>query len=188
MPDLRIEARFKQPIAAVFAALTRELGEERWLRPNESYHSGGMPQPGLRFGYRQARRMYSGQVLECLRPVSIVLIERYHGPAGLIVFTQRWRLTPSDALTHLRAQLRIEPNRFARFQLRFWSLHFRSRAMRTCRRVDQRLQADANHLSPKQACSHQGDSNQSDSMGHNTGNISIVSANTTSVSGKPILR
>lgn len=191
MLEHRIEARYEQSMAAVFAALVRELGSERWLQNDDSLDGTNLPRAGLRFGYRQARRFYFGQVLECLRPVSIVIVERYQGPAGSIVARQRWRLDPVDRVTRLSGRLRIETNHFARLQLRFWSAHFRSRAQRTCNRVGACLNLaspdkSAAHGDP--ACRSRAHTGQSGSTGQSSGSISIVRANTTRVKGKPILR
>lgn len=173
MLELRVEARYQQSMAAVFAALLGELGQDRWLT-SAMYDAAVVPRTGLRFGYRQAQRLYSGQVLECLRPVSIVFAESYRGPAGSISARQRWRVMPLDSATRLSGELRIETNRFARLQLRFWSAHFKSRARRTCARVAASLDASG----PP----------HNDSIGHSNGSVSIVSTKTTSVKGRPTFR
>ena len=186
--DHRVESSYAQPMAAVFAALVSELGQQRWLRNADRSAATGLPRAGLRFGYRQAQRFYSGQVLECIRPVSIVIVERYTGPAGSIVARQRWRVNPMDTTTQLSGRLQLETNRFARLQLRFWSAHFRSRAARTCSRVGKMLRCTA--VDDRDAPARAGTLSQtySGSIGQRNGSISMVSANTTSVNGKPILR
>ena len=174
MLEHRLEARYEQSMSAVFAALVRELGSERWLQDAEPGNDKRLPRTGLRFGYRQKQRLCFGQVLECIRPVSIVLVERYQGPAGCITARQRWRLDPLESATRLSAELRIRTNRFARLQLRFWGTHFRIRAQRTCNHIGVSLRHSCNA--------------QSGSTGQSSGNITIVSANTTNVKGRPILR
>ena len=190
-PDYHVESSYAQPMAAVFAALVSELGQQRWLRNGDQSAATGLPRAGLRFGYRQAQRFYSGQVLECIRPVSIVIVERYTGPAGSIVARQRWRVNPLDTATQLSGRLQLETNRFARLQLRFWSAHFKSRAARTCSRVGKILSSagvdDGDAPVPAGQPGTPGHS-YSGSIGQRNGSISIVSANTTSVNGKPILR
>ncbi|MGD8808194.1 MAG: hypothetical protein PVG24_01245 [Gammaproteobacteria bacterium] len=141
MHKQRVEARFGCPMSAVFDAVARELGAGRWCAADETVPL--LPRTGLRFGYRHDRRLYCGEVLECLRPVSIVIVERYRGPAGSIAARQRWRVDSLDSETLLTGELRFEPNRFARLQLRFWKSYFASRARRTCSRVQTRLRAEA---------------------------------------------
>lgn len=191
MLEHQLEAQYEQSMAAVFAALAQELGRDRWLQTDEPNVVSGLPRAGMRFGYRQAQRLYCGQVLECLRPVSLVLVERYRGPAGSIVVRQRWRVDPMDLVTRLSGELRIETNCFARLQLRFWSAHFKSRAQRICNRVSTRLRLGlANDATGPGDSARQCKSNSAyrGATGQSNGNISIVKANITSVSGKPILR
>ena len=168
----KLAARYEHSISTVFAALAMELGRERWLQRQDKELR--LPQAGLEFGYRRRQRCCTGKVLECLRPVSIILVERHQGPAGCIIARQRWRVEPLDAFTRLRCELQIQTNRFARLQQRFWHRHLRILAQRTCQRVATRLHHDS-------VC-------QSDSIGQRSGSSSIVNANTTRVSGRPILR
>ena len=179
MPEYRVEARLDATMAAVFAALVHELAEDRWSDGRET--GADLPRAGLRFGYRQARRLYSGEVLECLRPVSIIIVERYCGPAASIVSRQRWRVEPLETATRLRGDIRIEPNRFARLQLRFWRRHFLNRAQRTCSSVRRQLGVGQPEMLSTQSA-HSG------TTGQNSGRHSIVSTNTTKVSGRPIFR
>jgi hypothetical protein len=202
-PDYHVESSYAQPMAAVFTALVNELGQERWLRnadrsaateppraglPRAGLPRVGLPRAGLKFGYRQAQRFYSGQVLECIRPVSIVIVERYTGPAGSIVARQRWRVNPLDMATQLSGRLQLETNRFARLQWRFWSAHFRSRVKRTCSRVGKMLScATVDDRAATSGTAARGEL-YSGSIGQRNGSISMVNANTISVNGKPILR
>lgn len=181
MDDFSVEARYEQSMAEVFAMLARTLGTRRWLGGEPSASAAKLPRHGLRFGYRQARRLYSGQVLECLRPVSLILVERYEGPAGCIVARQNWRLDPLDQRTRLRGTLRLETNRFARLQMRFWKQHFTARLRRTCSSVQVLLNpVKVEPQQAGQALSYNG------SIGHKNGSASIVSANTSKVKGRPI--
>ena len=182
MLKVRVEARYEHSMAAVFAMLVHELGAQRWRLNRVNAGPAYLPRTGLRFGYRQARRLYSGEVLECLRPVSIALVERYQGPAGSIVARQRWCLDNVDHLTCLRGVLRLETNHFARLQLRFWKNHFAARLRRTCGQVRVLLEANARPQATRNGAAYSG------SIGQNNGSASIVSANTSSVNGRPILR
>lgn len=175
MRDFRIEVQYQQSMAAVFTALVTELGAQRWLPEEVPARAAVLPRAGLRFGYRQGQRLYSGQVLECLRPVSVVIVEQYQGPAGSIIARQRWRIEALDQATRLRGMLRLETNRFARLQQRFWHAHFSSRIRRTCTRVQRMLAISARAA-------------YSGVTGQNSGSNSIVSANTSTVSGRPIFR
>jgi hypothetical protein len=168
----KLAARYEHSMSAVFTALALELGRERWLQNRDS--DVRLPRAGLEFGYRRRQRCCTGKVLECLRPVSLILLERYQGPAGCIVARQRWRIDPLESATRLRCELQIETNRFARLQQRFWHQHFRILAQRTCHEIALRLRRD--------------ERDQSDSIGQSQGRSSIVNAKTTSVSGRPILR
>lgn len=183
MNDYCVEARYEQSMAEVFAMLAAELGARRWLSAEQGASEIKLPRTGLRFGYRQAQRLYSGQVLECLRPVSFVLVERYAGPASRIIARQHWQLEPLDQRTRLRGTLRLEANRFARLQLRFWTRHFAGRLRHTCTSVQLRL----NPASPQRKFTN-GGLPHSGSIGQNSGSASIVSANTSSVKGSPIRR
>ena len=169
----KLTVRYEYSMAAVFAALVLELGRERWLQHRDT--DLRLPQTGLEFGYRRRQRCCTGKVLECLRPVSLILLERYQGPAGCIIARQRWRVDPVDTTTRLRCELQIETNRFARLQQRFWHRHFRLLTHRTCQGVAARLRQNDGKT-------------QSDSIGHRNGSSSIVRAKTIIVSGKPILR
>ena len=185
MLEHHVEARFEHAMAEVFAALVRELAAGRWSDAAIAGAHELMPRAGLRFGYRHARRLYSGEVLECLRPVSLIIVEQYCGPAVSIVARQRWHVDPLESATRLRGIVRVEPNRFARLQLKFWKAHFASAAQRTCSRVGVLLRhapqakVHAARLTP---------GGHSATTGNRTGSASIVSAKTTSVSGRPILR
>jgi len=140
MQEQRIEARVDRPMSTVFDAVVLELGSGRWCDPGDDRLH--LPKAGLRFGYRIDRRLYCGVVLECLRPVSIVIVESYHGPAASIVARQRWRVDCLDSGTRLSAAVHFQPNRFARLQLRFWKSWFLARAGQTCARVQARMSCD----------------------------------------------
>ena len=187
MLEYRIEARFAHTMAEVFAALVSELGEDRWSASDAAPGRLAVPRAGLRFGYRHARRLYSGEVLECLRPVSIVIVEQYSGPAVSILARQRWHVDPLESATRLHGLVRVRANRFARLQLRFWKAHFTSRAQRTCARVALQLRTGGAPGTPP-APRRDAGFGHSATTGQKTGRLSIVSANTTSVNGKPILR
>jgi len=140
MQEQRIEARFDRPMSTVFDAVVLGLGSGRWCGAGDDRVY--LPKAGLRFGYRIDRRLYCGAVLECLRPVSIVIVESYHGPAASIVARQRWRVDCLDSGTRLTAAVHFQPNRFARLQLRFWKSWFLARARQTCARVRARMSCD----------------------------------------------
>jgi hypothetical protein len=130
-------------MSAVFMALAEELARGRWFVADlGSDATCRLPRPGLRFGYRQNRRLYCGEVLECLRPVSIVIIESWRGPAGSISARQRWRLDSIESETRLAGELCFQPNRFARLHLRFWKAHFAGRVRATCACVAARLHGE----------------------------------------------
>jgi hypothetical protein len=137
MQEQRIETRFDRSMATVFDAVVLELGSGRWSGVGSERVR--LPKAGLRFGYRINRRLYCGTVLECLRPVSIVIVESYHGPAASIVARQRWRVDCLESGTRLTAAVQFEPNRFARLQLRFWKSWFLARARQTCAGVRARI-------------------------------------------------
>jgi hypothetical protein len=180
MHEHRMEARFDASMASVFTALVLTLAQGRWSVGDEDRAGVGLPRDGMRFSYRHAHRLFSGKVLECLRPVSMTLHERYDGPAATVHARQRWRLVPLDGATLLRADLRVEPNSLARLQLRYWKAHFADRASCTCAGVRQQLLTAVNAESQGETIAG--------ATGQNKGRVSIVSAKTTSVSGRPILR
>lgn len=183
MSEQLIEADFEQPMAVVFAALVTALGQERWMAAAAAPDTVIVPRAGTRFGYRRGRRICLGQVLECLRPVSIVIVERFQGPAGSVIVRQRWRIAPLAHATRLSGELRIRTYRCARLQLRFWRSHCNARAFGTCTRISELLRTADSSASVQLAEAH-----YSGSTGHSNGSKSIVSAKTIRVSGRPIFR
>ena len=180
MLEHRMEARFDATMAHVFHALVHALGRGRWSVPVPDAGASGLPRAGTKYAYRYRRRLYAGEVLECLRPVSVVVVERCGGPVWRLAVRQRWRLETLEAATLLRLQLSVEPNCLARLQLRHWHTHFAERAKHTCAHVRQ-------HLPARTPDSDQGDVTAG-STGQKNGSVIIVSTNTTSISGSPIFR
>lgn len=178
MFEHRVEARFEESIATVFGALVGVLAAGRWETLSANLEVAPvMPRSGARYSARHAGRLHSGEVLECIRPVSIVLHESAQRSAACAQTRMRWRIEPFESDTCLIGDLKVSLNRFAHFNRRYWHRHFVLQCEQVCALVGARL------ISGKVV-----DSSQRVAMGQSTGNESIVSANIKTVNGRPILR
>jgi hypothetical protein len=139
MADAQIETFFDAPMSVVFAALIAELARGRWAAGDSASGSGLLPRPGLRFSYRQGRRLVTGRVLECLRPVSLVIVENSRGAAGSVVIRQRWRVDHRDSTSRLDTELKFDAHRLARLQLGSCESHYIAAARGVCARLQTRL-------------------------------------------------
>lgn len=177
MLELHHEARLAQPIAVVFTTLLRALGRGRWTSAGGLEDITALPRSGFQYSARQHGRLRRGEVIECLRPVSIVMLETLHKVPSCVRVHQRWRVQPLPADTRLSCDLRASLNRIANLHRRQWEA-------RLAREVDRLLEDVRADLDA--SCAAQGVA--SGALGQSTGNASIVSRNSRIVNGKPILR
>lgn len=176
MLELYHEARLAEPISAVFAALLRALARGRWANAVEPDELTAVPRTGFQYSARSRGRLRRGEVVECLRPVSIVLLESLQRSPSFVHVRQRWRVQPLPGDTRLSCELKASLNRMANLQRRHWEARF-------ARDVAQLLDAVRRDL---EASRPQGGANGV--IGQRIGSASIVNANKSTVNGKPILR
>jgi uncharacterized protein YndB with AHSA1/START domain len=178
MLELQLTTDFEQPMSAVFTALVRALGEGRW------FASGGLedtasalPRSGLKYSSRRGGYACSGEVLECLRPVSIVLHESLHRARSGADCRQRWRIEPLESSTRVSCEVRANLSRIAALQKRQWHARLAEQNRRVCEDIRSELGSEPGMLRP-----------QSGAIGQRIGSMSMVSTKITTVNGKPILR
>lgn len=177
MLELQLAVDFEAPMSAVFGALVRALGEGRWLAAQDADDALAMPHSGLRYSARRNGYVCSGEVLECLRPVSVVLQESLTRARSGADCRQRWRVEPLTDATRVCCELRASLSRIARLQKRAWQGRLSARCERAL--VDMR---ETLARAPVAPLHHNG------VMGQSIGNVSIVSTKMTMVSGKPTFR
>jgi hypothetical protein len=177
MLELQLAVDFEAPMSAVFGALVRALGEGRWLAAHEADDALVMPHGGLRYSARCNGYACSGEVLECLRPVSIVLQESLTLARSGAACRQRWRVEPFADATRVCCELRANLSRIARLQKRAWHDRLTGRCERALADIRETLAR-----APAVAALHNG------AIGQSIGNVSIVSTKMMTVSGKPTFR
>jgi hypothetical protein len=177
MLELNREARLAEPIAVVFTTLLRALGRGRWTSERSLEVFTALPRSGFQYSARHHGRLRRGEVIECLRPVSIVVLETLHKPPSCVRVRQCWRIQPMPMDTRLSCDLHASLNRIANLHRRQWEARF-------TREVDKLLDDVRSDLDA--AChAHRG---ASGALGQSTGSVSIVSTNNSIVNGKPTLR
>lgn len=176
MLELYHEARFAEPMAAVFAALSRALADGRWNDVHAYAGSLALPRTGLRYSARRGGHICHGEVLECLRPVSLVLQETLQRSQWGIGVRQRWRVEPLATETRLCSEIRATLSRIASLQRRHWQARLEAERQR----VHAQIRAELARAAEIRA--------QSGTIGQSIGSVSIVSTKRISVSGKPILK
>ena len=170
------ETRLSEPIAAVFAALLGALARGRWAVAAAPEELKALPRTGFEYSARSNGRLRRGQVVECLRPVSIVLFETLQRSPSFVRVQQRWRVQPLSSDTRLSCDLRATLNHVANLHKRNWEARFEREVLRLIDGVRVELATDGPHREA------------SGSIGHSTGSTSIVSAKSKTVNGKPTLR
>jgi hypothetical protein len=177
MLEHRREIRFSAPIAPVFSALLGALAAGRWDGAIDARDALYVPRRGCRYSVQRKGRLCRGQVLECLRPVSLIVQETlYRGPSRVAI-RSKWRLEPIDGGALLKCEIRALLNRAANLHRRNWEQKLARDCARQLAAVRQRLET-ANQRQRAAA----------GVTGQNTGNKSIVSTKISAVNGKPIFR
>jgi hypothetical protein len=178
MLELQVAASFTAPMSAVFAALVRTLAEGRWFAPGIYEDAiAVLPRGGLKYSSRRDGYTCNGEVLECLRPVSVVLHESLLRARSSVDCRQRWRVEPMDDTTRVCGEIRASLSRIAALQKRQWQARLMAQSNRVCEDLRIDLAREFSALPP-----HSG------AIGQSIGKASIVSKNRTTVSGKPIFR
>ena len=149
------ELRLAEPIAVVFAALVRVLARDRWANVAMLEDVTPLPRSGFRYSARRRGRWRHGEVVECLRPVSIVLLETLQRPPSSVRVRQRWRVQPLPSDTRLTCDLRASLNRIANLQRRRWMTRFDAEV----RRVIAAVRDDLGHETRSKSAAGDGPSN-----------------------------
>lgn len=186
----RIESYLAEPIAIVFHHLIAALANDRWPRLDDQLLAtttqnvtrravASIPRTGTRYCMRLRRGLRHGEVLTCLRPVSLVLNEiTERGPATMQARYQ-WALEPIAEISRLRCDMRYRLNQFAGLNRRYWH----TQCLQVARTADARLKTSLQHRAETET-----ESVQSGSIGKNIGSVNMVNANIRRVNGKPIRR
>ena len=169
------EERLAEPIAVVFAALVRALARERWASVAALEDISPLPRSGFRYSVRQHGRWRHGQVIECLRPVSIVLLETLQRSPSCVRVRQRWRVQPLPSETRLSCDLKAHLNRIANLKRRRWIRRFDVELCRIVAAVRIDLDREAQRAS-------------AGTIGQSNGSTAIVSTNARTVNGWPTVR
>ena len=171
------ELHVEEPIAVVFGALAVAAAVGRWDSLIDAADRNLLPRGGCQYSSRTKERVCRGRVLECLRPVSLILQETLYQSASRVRLRLRWRVEPIEAGTLLRCDLKAALNGAAVMKRRRWEQELHNECEHLLRSVSQYLQARRSDQGAAPGA-----------MGHSTGNKSIVATKITSVSGKPIFR
>jgi hypothetical protein len=178
MLDQYHETRLEQSMAAVFTALLSTLAVGRWDSELDNERTSYVPRRGCRYSFIRKGRLCRGQVLECLRPVSLVLRESLHRSPSRVDLRCKWRVEPVDDATLLKYEVKAVLNRAAGLHRRNWEQKLARDWARLVAFMHERLDATPN----AQGTVVEGE------MGQTTGSKSIVTEKMSTVSGKPILR
>lgn len=176
MLERTYELRLSEPIADVFSALAATIAVGRWDTLIDADDQSGLPRRGCRYCTQRRGRVYRGQVIECLRPVSLIISETLHRSPSHVQMRMKWRIEPISDGTILIHEVRAALNRAAGLKRRNWERKIASDASQIFTGIITRLQR-ATAIQPSTV-----------TIGQSTGNRVIVNAKMTNVSGKPILR
>jgi hypothetical protein len=126
VPRQQHEARYAQPMIAVFMALNRVLAKHRWGVLGRLGEEQTQPKVGCRYARQSRSVLRRGRVLEVIRPVSLTLYETLHDPPCRVRLQLRWRLHPIETGSLLHLILCYQLNGAASLRQRHW--HDRLRA------------------------------------------------------------
>lgn len=150
------EVRLSEPIAVVFTALLRALGRGRWVTVAEYEQFTALPRTGFRYSSRTKGRLRRGEVIECLRPVSIVILETLQRPPSFVRVRHRWRVQPLPSDTRLSCDLEASLNRIANLHRRNWEARLDRDMCRLLGSVREELDACRSPAAARVAFGHVG--------------------------------
>jgi hypothetical protein len=176
MLEQSFELRLSNPIADVFAALAAVVSVGRWDSLIDADTQRSVPRRGCRYCTLRRGRVCRGQVIECLRPVSLIVSESLHRSPSHVQLRMKWRIEPLSSGTLLVHDVKATLNRAAALKRRNWERKLQSDGARLFAQIADRLQACETDHPPATV------------IGQSIGSKNIVSTKITSVSGKPILR
>jgi hypothetical protein len=109
VPTQRHEARFAQPLTAVFSAMIDVAARGRW--------GGGA---GCQYAQQRGKVFRRGKVLECLRPVSLTVQETLLDPPCCVKLRLHWRIEPLETGSCVLLDARFSLNGAASLRRRHW--------------------------------------------------------------------
>lgn len=171
------ERRLPESMAEVFGALLLAVAPGRWNNDLAGENTRAQaPRMGCRYSAQRRGRLCRGEVLECLRPVSLVIRESLHRSPSCVDLRLQWRLQPVDGGTIVRYQVSAVLNRAANIKRANWQKKLR-------RDSDRMLAIMCRVLQDRQR-----DQSATGSIGQTRGNNNIVTTKIKAVSGKPIFK
>jgi hypothetical protein len=115
----RHEVEVRCALTAAFAALVAVVAKGRW-GSGAALLGTAQPQPGVEYTQQRGKVLRRGQVLACLRPVSITLKETLLDPPCCVQLRLHWRLEPTEAGAHVVLDARYALNGAAALRRRHW--------------------------------------------------------------------
>lgn len=119
VPTQRHEARFAQPLTAVFSAMIDVAARGRW---GGGAIVAGTPPPraGCQYAQQRGKVFRRGKVLECLRPVSLTVQETLLDPPCCVKLRLHWRIEPLETGSCVLLDARFSLNGAASLRRRHW--------------------------------------------------------------------
>ena len=119
MPTQRHEARFAQPLTAVFTAMIDVAARGRW---GGGAIVAGTPssRAGCQYAQQRGKVLRRGKVLECLRPVSLTVQETLLDPPCCVSLRLHWRIEPKEDGACVLLDARYSLNGAAALRRRHW--------------------------------------------------------------------
>jgi hypothetical protein len=164
-------------MARIFRALLEALAPGRWDVAAGEGEAPIEPSAGFRYRRRLSGGTRYGHVIECLRPVSLILVETYFQGRYKRRVRLRFRVQPVGEQTRLLLDAAIEFNAAALVRKR-----------RSLRRVSRECEALLQSMQAKIVASRDCQGGKTGVAGHNKGKSNIVTTKITTVNGRPVLR
>jgi hypothetical protein len=124
------EARYAQPMIAVFTALNRVLAKHRWGVLGRLGEGEAQPKVGCRYARQSRSVLRRGRVLEIIRPVSLTLYETLHDPPCRVRLQLRFRVHPIETGSLLHLALNYQLNGAAALRQRHWHARLHAHCLR----------------------------------------------------------
>jgi len=119
VPKQRHELTLACAMTDTFAALVDVVAKGRW--GGAALVFGTMqPRAGCEYAQQRGKVLRRGRVLECLRPVSMTLLETLLDPPCCVKLRFHWRLEPVEAGSFLLLDARYSLNGAAALRGRHW--------------------------------------------------------------------
>ena len=119
MQKQRHEIEVGCALTEAFAALVAVVAKGRWGGAAILLGTA-QPQPGVHYTQQRGKVLRRGQVLACLRPVSMTLKETLLDPPCCVELRLHWRLEPTDAGACVVLDARYSLNGAAALRRRHW--------------------------------------------------------------------